>query len=329
MTLGKRIKKYRQDAFLSQEQLADLSHIAVSTIRKYESDERNPKEEQLEKLAHALHTSTAALKGLSIESIEDALPALYVAGNWGDIQFIGKKDESGNYIKDSLYFRFNNEELMNFLVEWAKKKEELDSIKIASDLLKDLDSRIVLEARMEDLTDEIENKLVLNRINSEIYQEIDISSINFPVTFEREFPILTNYTQIIRNYFELAMKIKYDLVYTRVIDRLYFTFNSKDVCNMDILKIKDDTLLDFLYYFSECAKVGFRADIYSFMQGGKKLFRFVLYDDFLTCAGDFLRNVLELRWVKGVIPGNEKLLSDLYKKIENFDEDFTEPEFVF
>ena len=325
MTLGKRIKLYRQKENLSQEQLAALSHIAVSTIRKYESDERNPKDEQLEKLAHALHTSTAALKGIRIESIEDALPALYVAGNWGDIQFVGKKDKNGNYIKDSLYFRFNNKELMNFLSEWAIKKEELESIKIASDLLKDDTSRIALEKRMTELSDEIENNLVLNRIENEIYQEIDISSISFPTTFGRRFPMLNNYNQIIRNYCELAIKINYDLVYTHGVDRLFFTFKSEDVCNMDILKIEDDTLIDFLYYFSKCAEAGYRTEIYSFIQGGQKLFRFIIYNEFLTFAGDFVRSVLELRWVRELIPKNEKLLSEIYTDIESFDEAFRAP----
>ena len=53
--VGKKIRAYREFMGLSQVQLAELSDINVGTIRKYELGIRNPKPQQLEKIAKALH----------------------------------------------------------------------------------------------------------------------------------------------------------------------------------------------------------------------------------------------------------------------------------
>ena len=52
--VGKKIRAYREFRGLNQIQLAELSGINVGTIRKYELGLRNPKPEQLERIASAL-----------------------------------------------------------------------------------------------------------------------------------------------------------------------------------------------------------------------------------------------------------------------------------
>lgn len=52
--VGKKIRAYREFRGYSQIQLAELSGINVGTIRKYELGIRNPKPDQLEKIATAL-----------------------------------------------------------------------------------------------------------------------------------------------------------------------------------------------------------------------------------------------------------------------------------
>ena len=49
--VGKKIRAYREFRGLNQIQLAELSGINVGTIRKYELGLRNPKPEQLERIA--------------------------------------------------------------------------------------------------------------------------------------------------------------------------------------------------------------------------------------------------------------------------------------
>lgn len=59
---GKRIKEERVKAKLTQEKLAQSAEISVFTLQKYESGDRNPKIEQLKKLANALGISITQLK---------------------------------------------------------------------------------------------------------------------------------------------------------------------------------------------------------------------------------------------------------------------------
>ena len=61
MSYGKMIKAARQDAGLTQAQLADKCGYATITIRQYESDKREPRREQLQKIADALHVPITKL----------------------------------------------------------------------------------------------------------------------------------------------------------------------------------------------------------------------------------------------------------------------------
>ena len=53
--VGKKIRAFREFRGYSQIQLAELSGINVGTIRKYELGIRNPKPDQLEKIATAIY----------------------------------------------------------------------------------------------------------------------------------------------------------------------------------------------------------------------------------------------------------------------------------
>ena len=59
--IAEKIKKYRKVKNMSQDMLADASGINVSMIKKYECGIRNPKPEQLLKIANALGISIDAL----------------------------------------------------------------------------------------------------------------------------------------------------------------------------------------------------------------------------------------------------------------------------
>lgn len=51
MNTGEIIKYFRLARNMTQEQLAQDAEISFSTLRKYEANERNPKYEQLSKIA--------------------------------------------------------------------------------------------------------------------------------------------------------------------------------------------------------------------------------------------------------------------------------------
>ena len=57
MTVGEKIKYYRNIRGISQEMLGNLSGINPATIKKYEYGIRNPKPDQLLKITNALGIS--------------------------------------------------------------------------------------------------------------------------------------------------------------------------------------------------------------------------------------------------------------------------------
>lgn len=61
MTLGQNIKKYRKQKGLTQSELAEMIDLKNITIRKYESDDREPSIETITKIAAALEVPAGKL----------------------------------------------------------------------------------------------------------------------------------------------------------------------------------------------------------------------------------------------------------------------------
>lgn len=61
---GKKLKELRQNAGLTQQQLADKLWVTKTTVSYYELSDRNPSPEILIKIAKAFHVSTDYLLGL-------------------------------------------------------------------------------------------------------------------------------------------------------------------------------------------------------------------------------------------------------------------------
>lgn len=71
MDIGLKIKEKRNAAGLTQSQLAELSGVAVITIRQYESNKRQPRADQLRAIASALNVSMDYLVGWD-NSVQEA-----------------------------------------------------------------------------------------------------------------------------------------------------------------------------------------------------------------------------------------------------------------
>ena len=71
MTIGERIRFFRKEQGLTQDDLARKMGIKRGTLAQYESDRRNPKLETLEKISGALGVEIGKLCGLS--SLDDIL----------------------------------------------------------------------------------------------------------------------------------------------------------------------------------------------------------------------------------------------------------------
>jgi transcriptional regulator with XRE-family HTH domain len=75
MTKGNRIAQRRTQLGMSQEDLADMLSTHQRQISRYERDENDPTGDVLVGLAHALHTSTDWILGLT----DDVSPAIRVS----------------------------------------------------------------------------------------------------------------------------------------------------------------------------------------------------------------------------------------------------------
>ena len=76
-TLGERIRFYRQQAGLTQKELAALCEVSESAIRNYELGNRVPDFLTLHIIAEKLRVNYAAIAGEKVTDLEGALQALY------------------------------------------------------------------------------------------------------------------------------------------------------------------------------------------------------------------------------------------------------------
>ena len=91
MTVGEKIRTFREYRGLTQDQLGKLSGIHGGTIRKYELGIRNPKQEQLIKIANGLGISVSLFYDLDIETYGDIASLLFLIDEHVEFKFSGKR----------------------------------------------------------------------------------------------------------------------------------------------------------------------------------------------------------------------------------------------
>ncbi len=91
MTTGEKIKHFRNLRGISQETLGQLSSINSATIKKYEYGIRNPKPDQLMKIANALDISINVFMAFGIETVSDVLSLILKMGEQLDMVFEAEK----------------------------------------------------------------------------------------------------------------------------------------------------------------------------------------------------------------------------------------------
>lgn len=76
MTIGDKIRYFRQMQAMSLKQLAERTGIHPETIKKYELGYRNPKVEQLKKIAGGLNISVIEFLDIEIKTEKDLIAVL-------------------------------------------------------------------------------------------------------------------------------------------------------------------------------------------------------------------------------------------------------------
>ena len=109
--LARTIKKYRKARKLTMEQISEKSGINLSTLKKYETDNRNPKLEQLSKIAEALEVSVFEFLDIKVKSVNDIISLVNKMNIATDIDW--------DINNDKVCISFKNKEIYNCLKEYA------------------------------------------------------------------------------------------------------------------------------------------------------------------------------------------------------------------
>lgn len=113
--VGKKIRAYREFRGYSQKQLAELSGINVGTIRKYELGIRNPKPDQLERIATALGLNVSVFLDFNIETVGDVLSLLFAIDDSVNLSLKLTEDQE-------VILTFDNPMMQDFFRKWCQFK---------------------------------------------------------------------------------------------------------------------------------------------------------------------------------------------------------------
>jgi transcriptional regulator with XRE-family HTH domain len=132
-SIAEKIKRYRKLKDMSQDELSRLSGINVSTIKKYECGLRNPKPDQLLKIASALGVSVNSFLSYDITSLSDILCLIMKLHKETNMTISGEKDAEGHYIPETISMAFPDSDINMYLAKYleyyeTKGIEHIDNI---------------------------------------------------------------------------------------------------------------------------------------------------------------------------------------------------------
>ena len=142
-SIGSKIQKYRKLKDMTQDELSKQSGIYLSTIKKYESGERNPKPDQLQKIAEAL--------GISVTVFLD-----YDINEQSSLKISADKDKDGNYIPSSIHMTFEDSQINEAICSYLNCKQQMDLISYEDN------DKAVIEQQKEFYDDKINRLLLFN-----------------------------------------------------------------------------------------------------------------------------------------------------------------------
>ena len=132
--VGKKIRAFREFRGYSQIQLAELSGINVGTIRKYELGIRNPKPDQLEKIATALGLNVSVFLDFNIETVGDVLSLLCSIDDSVNLSLAETPTQK-------VALTFDNPTMQDFFKKWCQFKNVYEKEKAEILAIEDADKR--------------------------------------------------------------------------------------------------------------------------------------------------------------------------------------------
>lgn len=160
MTVGEKIKIFRNIRGISQNVLGEMAGIDGTTIRKYELGSRNPKPDQLLKIANALGVSINFFTDFDIETASDVLTLIFKMDEQIDMEIDGEKDIEGNLIPGTICIRFRHPEINNRLAKFAKAKKLQENLISSKDAFPSEDAFQHELEQMNETCEQIKQHLV-------------------------------------------------------------------------------------------------------------------------------------------------------------------------
>lgn len=164
MTVGDKIKTFRTIRGISQGTLGELAGIDGATIRKYELGNRNPKPDQLSKIASALGVSLTVFLEFDVETVSDVLTLLFKMDEQIDMRIDGEHDGDGNLIPDTIRVHFSHPEINKRLEKFAKAKKLQENLYASEDAFPTKESFQNEVEKMNSTCKEIKQHLVDSNI---------------------------------------------------------------------------------------------------------------------------------------------------------------------
>ena len=121
------MKYYRGLCKMSQVDLGKVSEINTVQIKQYEEGRRNPKIDQINKIADALNVSSCAFLGTDVNTLGDIMAYIIALDEQTDFTINCEKDEEGNFLPETISFSFSNINVNKRIVDYLKFKDSEDS----------------------------------------------------------------------------------------------------------------------------------------------------------------------------------------------------------
>lgn len=128
ISIGEKIKTYRKLNNMTQEDLSKESDLYLSTIKKYETGERKPKPDQLQKIADALGVSVTVFLDFNINTISDVLSLIIKLDEQAPLKISSDTDKDGNYIPESIQISFDDQNINKAICSYLEYKKQLSQM---------------------------------------------------------------------------------------------------------------------------------------------------------------------------------------------------------
>ncbi len=123
MTTKKKIKHFQNLHNISQKTLGQLSGFNFATIKKYEYSIRNPKSDQLLKIANALSSSINVFMDFNIEIVSNISSLFLKMDEQLDMNFEAERYKDGSFNPSTIKISFKNSLLNHKLSVYMKARK--------------------------------------------------------------------------------------------------------------------------------------------------------------------------------------------------------------